>query len=502
LNNRSVNAEDRIVANGLLSGFSSEVDKDQMGGQFAVHPYRCKEFRSTGADAGAIKEEARCLETKHCLTPVYLPGVMGADPVGNNYPCFIDYKSVDAFARLFWGKTLVELVDFDEGSFQTDDCHLSQHWRAHYGFSVLLGKLSTLLAVGDYSDLAALGSALLERSFGESFRKFTPFRLADVTDECAYLRCKLIVLAAQPIRIGTLDGGARLTALTHMLLGRYPSKRAQDLLDIASNPHGKKPMFHRICKTPVNCLYFFGFPHSVDKFPFRSIRTGTLEHLNHLSRELQIATDLSTARSVTDAMLEVLNGLDRDELEHLTPAVFDCVSNDAHAPRKADALYRFYHRDQKLSFVSKYEMAFRCLFVELFLEKLLEIGKDIPFIENLDKQLSAGHGGEEENTVLVYLLQQWDQQKPKWQSRNRFFNMVVCLVDSIYYCSEEDNNLGLIKNCLVRAPGPSLPPGKGSPHLWTCSFQCRITRSSNALETYQFTRLSVKEQKEEKHVVR
>lgn len=500
MNNRSVNAEDRIVANGLLSGFSSEVDKDLMNGQLAIHPYRCKQFRSSGGDAE--KAESKDLLLKNCLTPVYLPGVMGSDPVDKIYPCFIDYPSVDAFARVFWEKPLAELVDFDESSFQTDDCHLSQHWRAHYGFAVLLGKLSSLLVASDYSDLAALGSAILEKSFGDYLGKFTPFLLAGVRDESAYLRCKVILLAAQPIRIGTLDGGARLTALTHMLLGRYPSKRAQDLLDISSNPHGKIPMFHRICKTPVNCLHFFGFPHSLDQFPARSMRPATLKHLNHLSQDLQIATDLSTARSVTDALLEVLAGFDDEPLQYICPAVFDCVANHAQVPLESASEYKFYRNDPKLSFVYKYEIMYRCCFVEVFLDKLIEIGGDVPFINNLEKQLSPYQGMDTDLTVSDYLLRHWDQQRPKWHSRNRFFNMLVCLVDSMYYCSSGDNNLGLIRNCLIRAPGATLKLGMDSSKAWTCTFQYRITKSSNALETYQFTRLSVKEQKEEKHVVR
>ena len=70
----------------------------------------------------------------------------------------------------------------------------------------------------DYDDLAAFGEVMLERSYKEYLCGFTPFHLLGGTGESAFLRCKVLLQSLQPVQIATMDGGARLTALVHMLL--------------------------------------------------------------------------------------------------------------------------------------------------------------------------------------------------------------------------------------------------------------------------------------------
>jgi hypothetical protein len=524
LNNRAVNAEARVVSNGLLAGYSTEEEKDRMTREFAIHPYISRVLGRL-LHGGQFQD---LLSVKNCVSPVYLPGVLGSDTIGDvqGYPCFIDPPSVNMLAQAIWGKTLDDLVTFDQE--MQDDAsasktgkrsgsrgssggsagnNMSQHWRAHYGFSALLGKLSTILVAEDYDDLAAFGAIVLERGYGDYLCGFTPFHLLGGMGESAYLRCKVLLQSLQPVRIATIDGGARLTALVHMLLGRFPSKHATDLLDPSSNAHGLSPHFQRISVTSVNLRNFFGFPNS-SKFPQLSIPPATLHHLNYLSRELQISADKITRRSVSDALLEVLDSLDKDTLLCLVPVAADgghsdYLLTDLNSPMEGAEGYKYYERGTKKSFLYQLEVMQRRLFVEAFMKRLVEVGKDVAFIANLQKQLFApcsGQDGSEGAVVMDTLLMKWDQQKPIWVGRNRFFNMVLWLVDSLYYNAPEDNNLHLVRECLVRAPAARHTKEDAG---FANSFLYRVVRkpeTKNRAEEYRFDPYPSEEQ-EEDHVV-
>ena len=188
----------------------------------------------------------------------------------------------------------------------------------------------------------------------------------------------------------------------------------------------------------MNLRNYFGFPNS--RFPKFCIPPATLHHLNYLSRELQISADKITRQSVSDALIEVLDSLDETTLLYLRPVVMDGAERDyllteSNAPNEGEEGYRYYEKGTKKSYIYQQEVMKRRLFVEAFMKRLVEVGKDVAFIENLKKQLfaptSASQDGSEGVVALDTLLMKWDQQKAVWVWRNRFFFQYDSLVDRL-----------------------------------------------------------------------
>jgi hypothetical protein len=211
-------------------------------------------------------------------------------------------------------------------------------------------------------------------------------------------------------------------------------------------------------------------------------------------------------------MIEVLDGLD-DILDYLTPVVFGASSGEELVPKEGEEGHKYFHMGTGKSVLHALEVMNRRLFVEAFIKRLVEVGQDVTFIANLQKQLFAplksvtGVGGV---SVVEELLMKWDQQKAAWVCRNRFFNMVLCLLDSLYYCSSEDNNLRLIRECLLR---PAASPkswqededegGDTTPQS-SLGFRYKVEKKSKSPirpEEYRFALYTRKDRMEEARVV-
>jgi len=219
-------------------------------------------------------------------------------------------------------------------------------------------------------------------------------------------------------------------------------------------------------------------------------------------------------------MIEVLDSLDNKTLGYLRPVAFDHINKNVSAPKEEEDGHKFYLNSTGRWVLYELEVMKRRLFVEAFMKRLVEVGQDVTFIANLEKQLfaptSAGPAAGE-GTVLDDLLMKWDPLKAKWENRNRFLNMVLCLLDSLYYCSDKDSNVRLVWECLVRAPGALDPleeedekeEGTGDdplPHQRPLKhFLYKVEKKKKSpirAEEYRFASYSWKEQKEEAHVVR